>query len=83
VRRNISQQLSQYEQGVSITQLAQQVNYPPYMLCRSIVEAVVVSKKGKKELTQALRDPLNELGNRSVLKEEFLDSEEHWSEEER
>jgi hypothetical protein len=77
VKRHLKQYLEEYKQGTSIQTLAKQANYPPYLFCRYIAEHVANLKKhGKKGLTQAMRDPMGELGNREIINEQFLDAEE-------
>lgn len=52
--------LNEYLQGRrTITELAIQANYPPYLFARYIVEAL--TNAGKKDLTKAMRDPVKEL----------------------
>ena len=61
----------------AIINLAKSANYPPYLFCRYLVEHIAILKNGRKSLTQAMRDPVGELGSREVISKEYLEAEEN------
>jgi hypothetical protein len=77
IKRHLSNYLQDYKRGSSILCLAQQANYPPYLFGRYIVEQVAQIQDGKKGLTQAMRNPLEELGSLDMIAPEYFASEEH------
>lgn len=66
---------AEYSKGKSIVTLAKFYNYPPYLFSRILVETVTSGRLSKKNLTEAMRDPIRRLGNSSVLSPEYCDSE--------
>ena len=84
IRRNMEYQLKHYQEGqTTILELATKLRFPPYLLCRYIVEAIVDSSKlppvgNKNRITNALRNYQTILNNPNILKEEYLISEQHW-----
>jgi CDAN1-interacting nuclease 1 len=65
--KSLSSLVEQYHKGKSILDLAKQVNFPPYLLARYIVEAIA-DLGSKSRLTQALRTPLHLLVDPSILR---------------
>jgi hypothetical protein len=55
IKTSMPELLDQLQNGTTILMLARQVNCPPHLLARRIVEATTTLKK--KELTAAMRDP--------------------------
>jgi len=53
--------LQRFADGKTIIGLAKELNYPPYMLARLIVESI--GKNGKKAVTEAMRNPIAKLGH--------------------
>ena len=83
VKRRLPSYLNEYKRGASIKDLAKKANYPPYLFARYIVEQVADLNKGRKGLTQAMRDPLGELGSLDVIAEEYLEAESAMPEKDR
>lgn len=65
----------EYVLGKSIKDLAKESNFSPALLARRIVEEMTII--GKKKLSTALKNPLEELGSIDVIKENYKDSENH------
>ncbi len=77
VKRNLKAYLEEYKHGTSIKELSKKANYPSYLFARFVVEHVAPCKAaGKKGITQAMRDPLGELGSSDIIADEFRESEE-------
>lgn len=81
MKRNLKVYLEDYKRGRSILTLAKQANYPPYLFCRYIVEQVANIPNGKRGLTQAMRDPMEELKSLDIIKDPYLEAEEKMSED--
>lgn len=67
--------VKRYCDGQSIIALASQMNYPPYLLSRFIVEEVSLKGGNKKSLAKTMKDPRTFLKDRSDIKEKYAFSE--------
>lgn len=75
VRANVGRIAQDYVKGTSILSLARKSNYPPYLFCRILVEAITDMNGGKRALTDAMRDPMAVLGDAKVILPKYIDSE--------
>jgi len=78
VKSSIGHLLKQYNEGISILQLAKHAKFSPYLLARHVVEEVATLRGGKKIFSEAMRDPEVVLGDISVIAERFWPAEEAW-----
>jgi len=76
VKGNIGRIADEYTKGTSIVSLAQINNYPPYLFSRILVETIASTRGGKRALTDAMRDPLTQLGDANVIIPKYATSEE-------
>lgn len=76
IKQHIHQYVDDYKRGISILDLAKQANFPPTLLCRYIVEQITTTSK--KGLSKAIRDPWNVLGNITVIKEAYVETEQQF-----
>lgn len=76
IKKNLQKYLSAYKNGKSIKELAKQANYPPYLFSRYLVEHVADIRNGKKGITAAMRNPLEELGDMERIRPDYKISEE-------
>jgi CDAN1-interacting nuclease 1 len=75
VKSQAKEHADRYKQGESILSLARQNHYPPYLFARCIVEEIT-NFRGRKGLTDAMRDPVGRLGDASVILEAYRASEQ-------
>ncbi|GAX09403.1 hypothetical protein FisN_6Lh224 [Fistulifera solaris] len=68
--------LQRYCEGQSIVDLAWQVNYPPYLLSRFLVEEISRHGGNKKSLTATMKHPASFLKTKEDLKQQYEFSEE-------
>lgn len=73
IKGKLPRLLNKYSKGHSILRLSREVNYPPSLLARYMVEAMTDLKS--KKLTAALRDPTHALNNVSVIAEQYRSAE--------
>jgi hypothetical protein len=74
VKKNLRTKfIKEYLLGRSIKDLAKESNFSPALLARRIVEEMTVL--GKKKLSTAMKNPLEELGSVDVFKEKYQGSE--------
>lgn len=66
----------EYTNGSSILSLARTNNYPPYLFCRILVEAITNTSGGKRGLTDAMKDPRTHLGDAKVILPKYISSED-------
>jgi hypothetical protein len=72
----MSRIVEEYTKGTSIVSLSQRNNYPPYLFSRILVETVTNLSGGKKALTEAMRDPVAQLGDPKVILPKYASSED-------
>jgi len=75
VKSQSKRHAERYTQGESIMSLAQCNRYPPYLFARAIVEEIT-NFRGRKGLTDAMRDPMGKLGHNSAVLEAYQESEQ-------
>jgi hypothetical protein len=75
VKSQAKEHADRYKKGESILSLAKQNHYPPYLFARSIVEEIT-HFRGRKGLTDVMRDPVGRLGDASIILEAYRDSEQ-------
>jgi len=75
VRDNMqTKYIKEYMLGKSIKDLAEETNFSPALLARRVVEEM--TDLGKKGLSSAMKNPLEELGSINTIKEKYRESEE-------
>lgn len=67
--------IEQYLGGKSIKDLAKESNFSPAILARRVVEEMTIL--GKKKLSAAMKNPMEELGNIDVIKPKYQHSENY------
>ena len=68
--------LPAYIQGQSILELAKAFNFPPALLCRSIIEKI--TSLNKKKISGALRNPIGILNDITIIQDEYIQSEKNF-----
>lgn len=84
VRNNLaSTHLPDYRRGhKTIKEMARESNFPPALMSRAIAENVAdLGGRGRKALTNAMRDPRGELGDLDVIRPEYLETEVRYQQE--
>ena len=72
--------VQEYLAGKSIKNIAKEINFSPAMLARRVVEEMT-ELAGKKKLSTAMKNPLEELGTIAVIKQKYQISETDLQEE--
>lgn len=67
--------ITEYLAGKSIKDLAKESNFSPAILARRIVEEMTVL--GKKKLSTAMKNPIEELGSIDIIKPKYQHSEDN------
>ena len=76
VQNNLqTKMIEEYLLGKSIKHLAKESNFSPAILARRIVEEMTVL--GKRKLSTAMKNPLEELGSIDIIKPKYQSSENH------
>lgn len=75
VKSSLKSIVKRYCEGQSIVTIATQVNYPPYLLTRFVVEEISVNGGNKKSLAAMMKQPATFLQTKSDLKEKYAYSE--------
>lgn len=76
VKGRIDQIAQKYTKGESILNLSIANNYPPYLFCRILVEAITSNQGSRRSLTDAMRDPFKHLGDAKIILPEYSSSED-------
>ncbi len=72
--------IQEYLAGKSIKDIAKEINFSPAMLARRVVEEMT-ELAGKKKLSTAMKNPLEELGTITVIKQKYQLSETNLQDE--
>ncbi len=72
--------IQEYMAGKSIKDIAKETNFSPAMLARRVVEEMT-ELAGKKKLSTAMKNPLEELGTIDIIKSKYQKSETDLQEE--
>jgi hypothetical protein len=76
IKKNLQKYLNAYKKGKSIKALSKQANYPPYLMSRYLLDSIAEIRGGKKGITAAMRNPLEELGDIGIIRPDYRASEE-------
>jgi hypothetical protein len=69
LKNSLPRYLDQYKKGKSIQDIAKRANYSPYLLARYMVQEMTTLDK--KEITNAMKDPMNLLGTSDVIQSKY------------